>query len=705
MRAIVKRPGDDAASTAEEIRWIESLLDEGQVFLAQDAAQRLRAADDADPHVLCLHAFALARSGATDAAERLLAPLAKDFALDERVDRQAFAALRAMVDLAAADPGAAPIEDVRRALDAARTTVAGLMSRTRGARLAPETLTLIGDCLVEIWRRTARRDLPARAQRVYEDAAREGGRQRPIAMARLLSMVAGGAADADHPSHEGATRGGEAHEAFWRDVAHGAAALSSGDFVTAEAALIRARSGARATSHRTTILRELLEACAEAQPPAADLARVFSPPRIVVFTGLPFDRAGAPARCPAALEAPLRAAIRARLDELDAEIGYASAACGSDLLFIDAMLERGGETNIVLPFDRDDFVAERVAYGGPAWIRRFEIAEKLAASVSCATPGPYLGDDDLYRFGNQALHGAATMRGRQYGVSPDLVTVWDLSPGTETGDVADFIDRWADMRRLHIIDVDDVAAAAPAAPTAEPADPPVTIASATGTPALVRSGGDRKIRALLMSDIVGSSRVTEAQMPAYATFMRRIAARLAERAPAPAFVNTWGDAIFATSASAEALATYALALKDAVAEFGHLDGAIAAPLGMRISLNAGPVLEAEDAIVGRMGNFGEEIVRAARIEPVTTPNHIYSTDSFVSLLLAEESEARAAAEMEGRPWASRFRLEYIGRVALAKNAGAEGLHHLSAAPEAETEVSPAEREEREGEDQAEGAAA
>lgn len=194
-------------------------------------------------------------------------------------------------------------------------------------------------------------------------------------------------------------------------------------------------------------------------------------------------------------------------------------------------------------------------------------------------------------------------------------------------------------------------------------------------------------------------------MPAYATFMRRIAARLAERAPAPAFVNTWGDAIFATSASAEALATYALALKDAVGEFGHLDGAIAAPLGMRISLNAGPVLEAEDAIVGRMGNFGEEIVRAARIEPVTTPNHIYSTDSFVSLLLAEESEARAAAEMEGRPWAPRFRLEYIGRVALAKNAGAEGLHHLSAAPETETEVSPAEREEREGEDQAEGAAA
>ncbi len=183
----------------------------------------------------------------------------------------------------------------------------------------------------------------------------------------------------------------------------------------------------------------------------------------------------------------------------------------------------------------------------------------------------------------------------------------------------------------------------------------------------------------MMSDIVGSSRVTEAQMPLYAGFLNRIAQELAANAPAPTFANTWGDAIFATSPSAVDLATYALALKAAVLEFGGLEGALETPLGMRISLNAGPVLETADDIAGRLGNFGAEIVRAARIEPVTTPNQIYATDPFVSLLLAEENQSKTQAETEGREWASSFQIEYIGRVVLAKNAGAEGLHHLSAA--------------------------
>ena len=112
---------------------------------------------------------------------------------------------------------------------------------------------------------------------------------------------------------------------------------------------------------------------------------------------------------------------------------------------------------------------------------------------------------------------------------------------------------------------------------------------------------------------------------------------------------------------------------------GDLDGALEVPLGMRISLNAGPVLETADDIAGRLGNFGAEIVRAARIEPVTTPNQIYATDPFVSLLLAEENQSKTEAEAEGRVWASSFDIRYIGRVALAKNAGAEGLHHLTAA--------------------------
>ena len=42
-------------------------------------------------------------------------------------------------------------------------------------------------------------------------------------------------------------------------------------------------------------------------------------------------------------------------------IVYTSAACGADLIFIETALDLGAEVNVVLPFDRDDFVRTSVA--------------------------------------------------------------------------------------------------------------------------------------------------------------------------------------------------------------------------------------------------------------------------------------------------------------------------------------------------------
>ena len=36
------------------------------------------------------------------------------------------------------------------------------------------------------------------------------------------------------------------------------------------------------------------------------------------------------------------------LERLDARIGVSSAACGSDILFLEAMLKRDGEINVIL---------------------------------------------------------------------------------------------------------------------------------------------------------------------------------------------------------------------------------------------------------------------------------------------------------------------------------------------------------------------
>lgn len=44
------------------------------------------------------------------------------------------------------------------------------------------------------------------------------------------------------------------------------------------------------------------------------------------------------------------------MQKLDARLGYASAACGADILFLEAILELGGEAHVVLPLEREQLI-------------------------------------------------------------------------------------------------------------------------------------------------------------------------------------------------------------------------------------------------------------------------------------------------------------------------------------------------------------
>ncbi len=91
------------------------------------------------------------------------------------------------------------------------------------------------------------------------------------------------------------------------------------------------------------------------------LDRCFHVPRVAVFTGHMIDRPGRTSpRFPPRLEGAVRSAIRERLERSGVRIGYASAACGSDIVFLEELLERGGEAHVVLPYNRDQFLADSV---------------------------------------------------------------------------------------------------------------------------------------------------------------------------------------------------------------------------------------------------------------------------------------------------------------------------------------------------------
>ena len=184
---------------------------------------------------------------------------------------------------------------------------------------------------------------------------------------------------------------------------------------------------------------------------------ILVPPTIVVFTGHSIDHPSFQVSLfPPDIEEDVKRIIKEKLESINAKIGYSSASCGADILFIEALQELGGEVNIVLPFAIQDFIENNVRHAGPRWEKRFEKALANAHSVSFSCEDRYLGHDMLYRFSNHVMHGSAVMRGKFLTTDPHLMAVWHSRTDSLPGGPADFIDRWSNISTLHLIDLDEL---------------------------------------------------------------------------------------------------------------------------------------------------------------------------------------------------------------------------------------------------------
>src|SRR6266480_1212033 len=125
----------------------------------------------------------------------------------------------------------------------------------------------------------------------------------------------------------------------------------------------------------------------------------FPIPKLVVFSGHMLDTAGRSVpRFPASKERSIRLAINKQLKSIGAGIGFSSAACGSDIIFLEAMLDRGANVHVVLPWPKEEFIQTSVAITkDDNWIARFEDVLRRAASVRVLgqlhVPGNEMGFD------------------------------------------------------------------------------------------------------------------------------------------------------------------------------------------------------------------------------------------------------------------------------------------------------------------------
>lgn len=460
---------------------------------------------------------------------------------------------------------------------------------------------------------------------------------------------------------------------FWDLATLGEAQLILGHFDQAGQSYASAYAQSAGDAGSVATMRRQLQLLARLIPEATDALRQLPAPDVVAFAGHMIDAPDRPLpRFPAALVPAVRAAVREHVARLNTPIIYTSAACGADLIFIEAALEAGAEVNVVLPFDREDFVGTSVAVGGDDWVERFDHALSRASRVIMATDEHYLGDDVLFEQAATLLEGLSILRGEQLQTIPSLYCVIDTaSPGRVGGTQASF-DRWnSRVGPPQVLDLGEMRAKAalgravvmPAAraPAMEPASLPQPPAGHSVPSAASRP--QRSLKTMLFADFAGFSRVHDAVAPFFQeSFWKIAAAQIAALPVRPLLASTWGDALYVVFDAPRNGAAFALSFLENMLEVDWAALGLSEASPIRIALHAGPVFCGFDPIIGRDNYFGSSVTKAARIEPVTPPGMVYASEAFAATLAATGCD--------------EFSLEYIGRTALAKSYGESRVYRL-----------------------------
>jgi class 3 adenylate cyclase len=169
------------------------------------------------------------------------------------------------------------------------------------------------------------------------------------------------------------------------------------------------------------------------------------------------------------------------------------------------------------------------------------------------------------------------------------------------------------------------------------------------------------IRAMLFGDVKGYSKLSDVELLRFAReFMRRAADVLGGHSARILSRRTAGDGLFLVFADLEVASAVALQLRDMVASTRWDECGLPPNLGIRISLDAGPVYTFEDPVTQHDEVCGAYVNRAARIEPITPPNEVYASEAFASLSIVTGSKA--------------FRFDYVGQTELPKGFGLTPLY-------------------------------
>ena len=573
----------------------KAALARGDLITAYDVATAAIEAGDAGGAVRYQQVLALARMGDTERAMGLYAA----YGLDKSGDaHQRAIGARLLKDRAlAAPPGPARQEAMERAFDAYHDVYRESGDAFPGINAA--TLALLAG------RGERSRDL---ARALLDDPAVAAGEDYYTAATRAEALLLLGET-------------GAVTEALASDAIAGSGDLGGRSSTVRQLAMVAAHLG--------------LDEAAR----AAMLAPL-APPRVVHYCGHMFD-------ADPAAEARIRERIDSVLGEEEIGFAFGALACGADILAAEALLERGAELHVVLPFEEEDFLLQSVLPGGEGWAARYRACRARAKKVVFASPMAYFGNPAQYGYASRTAMGLARLRAEHLGAEAVQVAIWDgVASDGPAGTGADVAAWAAAGERTRIVDPGAVERGL------ERPRPRVTTTY------------ERALAAILFTDFKGFSTLSEAALPSFWDGVMGIVAEVLEAHEEHVECrNSWGDALYAVTSSAPVAAEIALQLQDRLARFDYQTLGLDGSGGMRIGAHYGPAYRTTDHITGRITYYGTEVSKAARIEPVTPPGAVFVTEPFAAIL---------ALEARGR-----FTCRYVGRIALAKKYGDYPMYRLT----------------------------
>lgn len=158
------------------------------------------------------------------------------------------------------------------------------------------------------------------------------------------------------------------------------------------------------------------------------LSEWFPIPNVAIFTGHLMDQPGSDLRFPHDRIDAVRSELVACLAENRVGFGFSAAASGGDLLFLDAIDQRDGESHIVLPLREELFIELSVAVDQHRnWELEFKQAIERAAHVLVVNDFSRTGDALQFEYANQVMTGLAMLHARTLGAEIVPIALWDGS--------------------------------------------------------------------------------------------------------------------------------------------------------------------------------------------------------------------------------------------------------------------------------------